>query len=149
MGKNNVLALDIASRTGWCTSIAHGVWDLRPKRDESKGMRLIRLNQKLREIISSMQINFVVFEMAAGLHHSSIATESEMIGVVKLFCEQNGITYRSYTPTEVKKFATGKGNASKDLMILSAKDKLGYDGFSNDEADAMWLYKMAEEYIEL
>ena len=40
------------------------------------------------------------------------------------------------SPTELKKFATGKGNADKQQMIEAAR-KHGYLGNSDDEADAL------------
>jgi hypothetical protein len=51
-----ILALDIAIHCGWAvTDTIFGVWDLTPKRDESSGMRLIRLEAKLGEIVESQR----------------------------------------------------------------------------------------------
>lgn len=43
------------------------------------------------------------------------------------------------TPAALKKYATGKGNAGKELMLVEAVKRLGYDGHDNNEADALWL----------
>lgn len=147
MKQMNILALDIASKCGWCTGTASGVWDLRPKRDESGGMRLIRLKSKVLEIIESEKINLVCFEMASGFHKNSLIVEAEMIGVLKSILVERNIDFRSYSTTAIKKFATNRGNAGKDLMVKAAREKLGYTGESDDEADAMWIYQMAaQEY---
>lgn len=43
------------------------------------------------------------------------------------------------TPTKLKKFATGKGNAGKDKMMLAtARTFSEFDG-DNNQADALWL----------
>lgn len=139
-----ILALDIASVTGWCTEVSHGFWNFRPKKDESKGMRVVRFHSKVSEMISEHGINIIYFEMAAGRHANSIAVESEMIGVLKLLCEKMGVEYKSITSSAIKKHATGKGNAGKDLMVQAAKDKLGFTGEDDNEADAMWIYDFAK-----
>jgi Holliday junction resolvasome RuvABC endonuclease subunit len=47
---------------------------------------------------------------------------------------------RGISPTSVKKFATGKGTASKDEMILAATKRFpNVKIANNNEADALWL----------
>lgn len=45
--------------------------------------------------------------------------------------------------THIKMFATGKGNAQKAEMVAEACRRLGYQGHSEDECDALWLWHMA------
>lgn len=142
-----VLALDIATNTGWCTSTASGTWHLTPKKDESKGMRLIRFKSKLKEICQLEEIKLIVFEQLATYSKFPNFVASEMQGVLKLFCEEAGIEYKSYAPTAIKKFGTGKGNAGKELMIEAAK-KYKNDITSDDEADAVILYQFAKEDLK-
>lgn len=54
----------------------------------------------------------------------------------------NGYEVCTLSPTELKKFATGKGNAGKDAMVAHAVDTWGLpDKVTklNDEADALFL----------
>ena len=67
-----ILALDIATKTGFATDMASGVWDLKLKKGESNGMKLIRLNSKVREVVESLNIDLVVMERPAGLFKSAI-----------------------------------------------------------------------------
>lgn len=143
-----VLALDVATNTGWCTRTASGTWKLTPKKDESKGMRLIRFRAKLREICEAERIELIVFEQLATYGKFPNFVGAEMQGVLKLFCEENNIEYRSYAPTEIKKFGTGKGGAKKDKMIEAAK-KYKLDVESDDEADAIILYHLALNDLQL
>jgi Holliday junction resolvasome RuvABC endonuclease subunit len=134
-----ILALDPATHCGYAISRSlYGVWDLTPKRDESIGMRLIRLRNKLNEIIESEKINLVVFERSGGQHVAAVIVQSELQGQIKVICEDHKIEYRAYSSQEIKKFATGKGNVGKPAMIAAAQEKLGYPGKNDNEADALW-----------
>lgn len=46
-------------------------------------------------------------------------------------------------PATLKTYATGKGNADKVQMVVAARDRLGYEGTNDNEADAMWLNALA------
>jgi Holliday junction resolvasome RuvABC endonuclease subunit len=139
-----ILALDVATHCGWAISnTIYGVWDLTPKRDESMGMRLIRFRAKLNEIVASEKIDLIVFERPAGFHKGAIIVQSELQGILKAFCEDNKINYRAYSASEIKKFATGKGNANKDKMKEAAAKKYNYPGDDDNEADALHLLNLA------
>lgn len=141
-----ILALDIATHTGWAVSrTIYGVWDLTPKRDESSGMKLIRMRAKLKEVIESEGIDIVVFERPGGKYKLPIIVQSELQGITKAYCEDNKVDYRAYSSKEIKLFATGKGNANKEKMIQAAQDRLGYVGDNDDEADALWLLELAKK----
>lgn len=140
-----ILALDPATHCGYAISKdLYGVWDLTPKRDESAGMRLIRFRAKLCEIIASERINLIVYERPGGRHTGAIIVQSELQGQIKIICEDTHIDYRAYSSQEIKKFATGKGNCGKPLMIATAKEKLNYQGCNDNEADALWLLELAK-----
>lgn len=142
----NILALDIATKTGWKTRTASGVWDLKVNRGESESMRVVRFRAKVKELIELEKIDLVAYERAAGRYKSSIIVESEMIGVLKLLCNELNIDMACYSATEIKKFATGKGNANKEAMIEAAKE-LGYNPKDDNEADAIHIYRLCEKDI--
>jgi len=140
-----ILALDVATHCGWAISHdIYGVWDLSPKRDEGGGMRLIRFRSKMMEVIQSEYINLVVFERPGGRHVGAVIVQSELQGQVKTVCEDLQLPYRGYSSQEIKKYATGKGNCGKSLMISTAQEKLGYQGDDDNEADALWLLELAQ-----
>lgn len=144
-----LLALDPATKCGWATDTASGVWDLRPKRDESAGMRVIRFKSKIEEVCEAEHVTMVIFERPGGRNKGAIITQSELQGVVKLYCEERGIEYRAYSSTEIKRHATGKGNAKKEKVVEAAQDKLGYTGNDDNEADALWLLHLAKHDLNL
>ena len=139
-----ILALDVATKCGWCTETAHGMWDLSIKKDESSGMRLIRFKSKLVEVVKLEEITLITFERTAGHHKNALIVQAELHGVLKIFCEERKIDYRAFSAKEIKSHATGNGNASKLLMIKSAQEKLGLKTEDDNEADAMWIYDLTK-----
>lgn len=144
----NILALDIATKTGWKTKTASGVWNLKPNRGESEGMRVVRFKAKVKELIELEQINLIAYERPAGMHKASIMVASEMVGVLKDLCIDSNIDLACYSASEIKKFATGKGNANKQKMIQTAID-LGYNPKDDNEADAIHLYRLTAQEINI
>lgn len=140
----NILALDIATKTGWKTATASGVWNLKPNRGESEGMRVVRFKSKVREIITLEGITLVSYERPAGMHKASIMVASEMVGVLKDLCIEMGVELACYSASEIKKFATGKGNANKELMVKAAQS-LGFNPQDDNEADAIHLFYLSKK----
>ena len=136
-----ILALDIATKTGWKTETASGVWNLKPNRGESEGMRVVRFKSRVRELIELEGISLVSYERPAGMHKASIMVASEMVGVLKDLCLEKKIQLACYSANEIKKFATGKGNANKQKMIDKAIE-LGFNPTDDNEADAIHLYNL-------
>ena len=144
----NILALDVATKTGWCNNDADGVWDFSIKRDESSGVRLLRFKAKLKELFNLSKPDLVVFERTSGMHKNSIIVQSELHGVLKSFCEDENVDYKAYSAGEIKKYATGKGNASKEMMIKACIDELDIEPVDDNHADAIWLWQLAMEDME-
>jgi Holliday junction resolvasome RuvABC endonuclease subunit len=143
---SKILALDIATNTGWKTETASGVWNLKPNRGESEGMRVVRFKSKVVELIKLEGITLVSYERPAGMHKASIMVASELVGVLKDLCIGLSIDLACYSATEIKKFATGKGNANKEAMINKAIE-LGYHPQDDNEADAIHLYLLTKKDI--
>lgn len=70
----------------------------------------------------------------------------ELAGVVKLVLHDLDVTWLEIPPASLKRYATGKGNASKEAVLVAAVLRLGYEGHSNDESDALWLRQMALDH---
>jgi Holliday junction resolvasome RuvABC endonuclease subunit len=69
-------------------------------------------------------------------------TLGQVRGIFLLALEDVGATITVVSPTTLKKFATKRGNASKEGMIKAAYVKWGRY-LQNDEADAAWLAQLA------
>jgi len=88
----NILALDPATKCGWAhSSGASGTWDLSVRRDESGGMRLLRLRSKL---MSTVPLDLVVFEAARNAGpkmQGALVVQASLQAIITLWCEDNGI----------------------------------------------------------
>lgn len=143
-----LLALDIASKTGWCLDKhLYGTWDFKTRKDESMGMKLVRFKAKLTEVHNLEKFDIVVYERPAGRHAHAIIHQAKLIAILEKFCEENNVEYKSYSASEIKKFATGKGNANKKQMIDAAKHKYHYLGNDDNEADAIHMRYLAKEEL--
>ena len=108
-------------------------------------MRLLRFSGKLNEIILSPGVDLVVFEAARHAMpkmQGALVVQAEMQGVLKALCEEKRIEYRGYSPSEIKKHATGKGNCGKQAMQIAALKRFG-KAVGDNEADALWLLDLA------
>ena len=143
-----ILSLDLATTTGWAynqPNINGGIWKLKPKNGSSDGMKLIKLRSFLQDFIDTCGgIDLVVYEKPAGRFISGVISVAELVSVVKLFCEDKGIQYTSYRPTEIKKISTGKGNSNKTVMLAEAKRRWPMINIIDDNmADAMLMLDVA------
>jgi Holliday junction resolvasome RuvABC endonuclease subunit len=71
----------------------------------------------------------------------------ELGGVIRLALADARIPYVDVPPASLKKYATGKGNASKGDVLVAAVKRLAYDGSSDNEADALWLREIGVAHI--
>lgn len=142
-----ILALDLGTRTGWALgdhaehpTVGHQDFSL--KRGDSPGMRFLRLRMWLNEIwqLSHEGIELVVYEQP---HLRGGAAATVLVGmeaIVLAWAASKKLQHSSVHTSTLKKWATGKGNASKEDMIQAAKTSdPSFDPASDDEADAYWL----------
>jgi len=108
--------------------------------------RLIKLREYISSLVASDDIVYL-----EGLSHASQGQAKSQMGAVhyitRIFLFENGIKYKIVTPSELKKFVTGKGQCKKDLILLNVFKKWGVEFDNSDLADAYGLARMAlEEY---
>ncbi len=143
-----LLGLDPATMCGWaCSDGTYGLWNLDKKQHESAGMRWLKFEKLIRETCKEKNITVIAFEEASGTHINAVKHHAKLTGVIERFCEENGIECAGYNVKVVKKFLTDNGNASKAMMIEAAKKHFGYEGDSNDEADAIAVLNLLKSEI--
>ena len=143
----NILALDVATKTGFAASSGEsGVWDFKLKPDDSRNIRLVNFRNKVSHALIGWEINLVIFESTVNKKQYGNSVADELVGVLKVLCEDMGIDTTSRAPSQIKKFATGKGNADKTLMINTARSTFPYEKIIDDNhADAKFLLQLAEK----
>lgn len=145
----NILALDMATKTGWATNINRisGIQVFDVKRGESPGMRFLRCRGWLNQMLDLLgAIDVIVYEQA---HHRGGAATACCVGListVQAFAAEHAIELMAIHTGELKRWATGKGNAGKRLMIEAAKAR-GWSPSDDNEADAQLLLEHAREAL--
>ena len=152
-----ILALDMATRTGWASWDGErresGFVDFTVKRGESPGMRFIRFNRWLHDTLEALEPSLIVFEQAWGGMKSGAAAEVAL-GLstrVQEACALRGIEHQPINGSTLKKWTTGRGNAKKPEMIEAVIRRFFSQGapavnMDDNEADAIALleYTRAE-----
>jgi crossover junction endodeoxyribonuclease RuvC len=146
-----VLGLDVSlSKTGYALFDGSGFLrygDIPFAEKKPRGMsdlefRARRLSTLADEISSLFDgVNLCAIEgYAYGIRNSRAITGlAELGGVLRERLFRLGVPTTEIPPSELKKWATGKGNAKKDDMIRAVKDRFGIQVESSDTADAMLL----------
>lgn len=157
-----ILGIDPGTSCGYAIAhngdvVASGVWDLSARRHEGGGMRFLRLKTYLREILAE-GIDAVAYEEVRShtrffAGRASFATDAAHIygGIVAIIsstcegwtapnCVKVPIPYRGIPVGTIKKFATGRGNASKEEMLEAAAQRWPeYECADDNEADARFI----------
>lgn len=154
MNNTIILALDLGTQTGWALSsdrsIISGSESFKPSRFEGGGMRYLRFKRWLTELKGHTDgIDAVYFEEVR--RHAGVDAAHAYGGFMAhltAWCEHHGIPYQGVPVGTIKKHATGKGNASKELMIQAAQSR-GHQPVDDNEADAIALLYWALDTQEV
>jgi Holliday junction resolvasome RuvABC endonuclease subunit len=145
-----ILALDPATEMGWALSpLLSGVWDLSLRRDESMGMKFLRCRSKLNELLEHYRIQLVVYEAArnaAPKMQGSLVHQAQLQAIIIDWATMARIESKGYSPGAIKRWATGSGHASKEVMVAEARRRWPEITIVDDnQADALLLWQMAAE----
>lgn len=143
----NVLGIDPGTSCGWAlldlrgARVASGVWDLRPRRHEGGGMRYLRVRRYLEDILAApagvLCVGYEEVRRHAGTDAAHVY--GGIVGMIAAVCEERRVPYTAIPVGTVKRHATGKGNAPKELMIAAALGRWQVAPEDDNEADALWI----------
>ena len=149
-----ILTLDLATKTGWCfghydeplLDSRHGVIDFSLGKGETRGHRFLKFHTWFRQLVKSQKPDRVYYEDVK--RHSSNLSARVYCGLlsqVEMICAYEKIPLFDVGVGTIKKHATGKGNATKEMMIDACKVK-GITPKDDNEADAicLWCYAVEE-----
>ena len=158
MTTQRILALDLGTRCGYALSLDRtvkpllaGEFDLSAKKDEGEGWRFIKFRRALQDAKPD-----IIFYEEVKRHMGVIAAHvwGGLWAELTAYCAQNKIPYKGFGVAAIKMRATrgangekGKGNAKKDAMIAAAKQHFGYEGNSDNVADALWILQLGLESL--
>ena len=110
---------------------------------KEKGMQRLQLiAQEVKRTLKIWAPDYAVMEGYAFGNTNTLVTLVECGTVCKLVLQELGIRWYTVPPTTLKKWTTGNGAASKDLMAANVKQRWGYSSSSDDIVDAYALAQM-------
>lgn len=140
-----VLALDLGTKTGWAlrysaTEIYHGTQAFERKTSDGAGMRFLKFRRWLNEMAEQHgPIEAVWFEEVRA-HKGTAAAHiyGGLFATLTAWAERRDIPYGGVPVGEIKRYATGKGNAGKGAVIAAMKAR-GFEPQTDNDADALAL----------
>lgn len=101
--------------------------------------RLVEIRNRVVQEVLSHPLPIVLVEgYSFSSRNSHAHALGELGGVVRVALHENGVPYVDVPPNCLKKFATGKGNASKAQVVSAISARTGVVFDTDDEADA-WV----------
>lgn len=135
-----VLGLDLSlSASG--VAYANGHVTTITNEDDLNGMdRIAHIVDTIsRAVVAATELVMIEAPVFYPGHMSGARDIAQLNAIMRWDLWVAGVPYMDVKPSTVKKYATGNGNAKKLAVLRSAEKRLGYDGDSYDEADALWL----------
>lgn len=155
---SRILALDLATKTGWCVSdretgyVASGVIDATPAKPR-KGQPPPHPGRRFDTFLDALFaacVNPYTFEAIIFEDVKRNAGRSAALVYCGLLAITQATAYRQRVPCigvgvyDVKRAAVGKARATKNEMIAAANEAWpDVDIIDDNEADAMWLAEAA------
>ncbi len=146
-----VLALDLGTTTGWALKspdglVTSGTVSFRPRRFDGGGMRYLRFVNWLTELDQLAGPIATIWFEEVRRHAGTDAAHvyGGLMATLTAWAEMRGVPYQGVPVGTIKKHATGKGNASKAMMIEAAQAR-GYRPADDNEADAIAILHWALE----
>lgn len=141
--KTEVLALDIAEHCGYHTfANGGGTWTFTESKSRNGNKKHKHFRDTLIKFIKENNIRMVVAEdilMNKNRFRATVSL-SELRGILFEVCDTLDLPEPEFlNATNIKMFATGKGNASKDDMIDACKERYNITPVDDNHADAVFI----------
>ena len=146
-----VMGVDTSTKTGYVILDDKGevvnVGVLHHKPQANRFARYAHYTREISELIIAYGVDLVIIEgySYAGKFNSSL--QYELGACIRMKMWQDEVKFVEVAPTSLKKFVTGKGNAKKDLMLLSVYKRWDFDTEDDNEADAYGLAQFGRAII--
>jgi len=101
------------------------------------------------DMLKTQKIDIIAMEdYFSGQQACSVIKLAILGTTVRLRLLENGFSFITFAPTQIKKFETGSGIAPKDNMLKSVFKKHGFDTNSNNVADACAIAYLGKAYYD-
>lgn len=136
-----VLGLDLSLTATGVADIDGTPHTIRPKTTGAERLHEIRtaVTRYLDGGGTQWRAGLVAIEGYAFARPNQAHQIGELGGVIRHLLWMHTQPWVEVAPKQVKKYATGSGNAGKNEVLTAAVRRLGYEGSDDNEADALWL----------
>ena len=127
-----VLGIDLGLHCGWCFyrlggGMVSGVWEIGGSKRERAGVRFCRFLRWLDWIGKQHGFPTVLAYERVRFHGKNAGVDAPhlyggLVSLMLVWCEIHKVKYKGLYVSQVKKCATGSGNAKKALMLKAARD---------------------------
>ena len=137
-----MLALDIATHTGYFSLHEAGVWNF----TESKRRNGNKMHGAFRAMLIAYMRRYgirqvVAEDVSVNRHFYDMRRLAELRGILLEVCDELELTEPEFVnPTTLKKWAAGDGRATKAQMIAACKSRYGIVPVDDNAADACHLF---------
>jgi hypothetical protein len=141
--RSAVLALDLATNTGWALRLADGqitsgTVSFRPSRYDGGGIRYLRFRTWLDSVAADAGGIGVIHHEEVRRHLGTDAAHVHggLLATLTTWCEEHSVAYQGVPVGTIKRHITGKGNADKQAVIAAVRER-GLSPADDNEADAI------------
>jgi hypothetical protein len=119
----SILALDLGTSMGWALRLGSethsGTVSFRPSRYDGGGMRYLRFRSWLDQLAAEHMLPDAVYFEEVRRHAATDAAHiyGGFLACLTVWCEERKIPYQGVPVGTIKRHATGKGNADKQVVI--------------------------------
>ena len=140
--RKEVLALDIATHTGYFSVHEAGTWNFTESRRRNGNKMHGAFRTVLVSFIRAYGIRRVVTEdVSVNRYFYDMRRLSELRGILLEVCDSLGLPEPEFVnPAVLKKWATGDGHATKAQMVAACKERYGIIPVDDNAADACHLF---------
>lgn len=140
--RTQILALDIATRTGYYSSHVNGTWNFTESKKRNGNKQHKSFRDTLMHFVTSNGIRQIVAEdVNVNRHFSDMRKLSEFRGILLEVCDELNLPEPVFVNVSaLKKWATGNGRAGKGEMMQACIERYRFHPEDDNVADACHLY---------
>lgn len=160
MRRDVIIAMDLATRTGWAVLeldgrlLASGTWTLSPRKGRSKADRWVRFSRSLSDLLHTYEARVAALAVerpfeARGTGGRGASVAWGLVALAEHAAEVRGLEALRLPPASVKKAVAGRGNATKMAVARAVNRRHKLRLAAGDEADAIAVGMAALQRLDL
>lgn len=110
---------------------------------EDDPLRFMNLTKRIRKHLNPATDKVLIEGFSFGSRGKGVSTMYGIGWCIRIMLTEEVFQWQEVPPTSLKKFASNKGNAKKEDLVLPVYKKWGFESDSNDITDGYVMARMA------